>query len=98
MPYEYKVTFNSTEPMDSDYVIQTLLRSLTLPLLLMRIVQFTGWKPFVKASVGVLHARKWAQKIEEESGIELDPVMDIAAQHRGEYLEWVPDGPEEGGA
>jgi hypothetical protein len=98
MPYEYKVKFNSTEPVNDDRVIQTLLRTLTLPLLLLRIVEMTGWKPFVKASVGVLQARKWSQKIEEDHGVDLDPIMDIVAQHRGEYLEWVPDSPEEGGA
>ncbi len=92
MESKYTMKFRSTTDVDDDRVLFSLITHFPLPLLILRIVEYTGWKAFVKASVGVLSARKWAEKIEGNSGVELHPELDIRAQHDGEYLEWVPDG------
>ncbi len=89
----YGMKFTSSTTVDDERVILSLIRGLTLPLLIHRISQAVGEKELFKAMLIVKRAQKWADDIEEEHGIALDPVMDLAAQRRGEYLEWVPDGP-----
>lgn len=91
MDSNYKIKFRGTIDVDDERILISLVRHLGLPLLILRIVEITDWKPFVKATVEVLAARKWAKKILEEHGVELHPELDLRAQENDEYLEWVPD-------
>ncbi len=87
----YKVTFKGATDVDDERVIESLIRGLTLPLLIHRIIQATSMKEVWKALLIAKRARKWADDIAETHGVHLDPVMDIKAQRRGEYLEFIPD-------
>ncbi len=87
----YKVTFKSTTDVDDERVIESLICGLTLPLLIHRIIQATSAKEVFKALLIAKRARKWADDIAEQHGVHLDPVMDINAQRRGEFLEFIPD-------
>ncbi len=87
----YRVTFKSTTDVDDERVIQSLIRGLTLPLLMHRIIQASGEKEVFKALLIAKRARKWSDDIAANHGVHLDPVMDIKAAYRGEYLEFIPD-------
>ncbi len=93
MESKYKVKFRTSTDVDGERILASLILHLSLPLLLLKIIEFTGWKDFLKASTKVMLARKWAREIDELHGVELHPELDLAAQERNEYLEWVPDGP-----
>jgi hypothetical protein len=95
---EYKLTLNiSGHKLDGEDVVYSLVRHMGLPLLLLTISEVTTWKELLHGLMKVREAKKWSADIRTEHDVDLDPRLDLRAQHRGEYLEWVPDEVPENG-